>query len=215
MFDIIIIFTIIVGLIPLSLLLLRKVKQQYSQQISFTKPFLWLLFIGSVYELVFSVILFISTGPWFRLYYLLEFLVLYYFFKKFFGSSYRFLLNFFLVSYCLLWVILTLLWYKVDHSKGDTFLGVGEAVFVYIFAMLWIRQLFKNPQDESLFETPLFYFMAGFIVYFIGGFFVELLTHDIYENTGFITKYWMISVLLNLIMRILAAVGICKATEKN
>lgn len=215
MFDVIITFTIVVGLIPLSLLLLRKVKQEDHEQLSFLKPFLWLLFIGSVYELVFSTILYITTGPWIRLYYLLEFLVLYYFFRKFFGTSYRFLLNFFLISYCILWVILTLLWYKIDHSKGDSFLGVGEAVFVYIFVMLWIRQLFKSTQNESLFESPLFYFISGFIIYFVGGFFVELLIHDIYESTGFITKYFIIGVLLNLVMRILAIVGVWKATEKN
>src|SRR5688572_3811086 len=94
-----IIFTVIIGVAPLSILFFRKPKQSQKHFIAAIKPFLWLLFIGAIYEIVFTAILYINTAPWMRLYYLLEFLTLCYFFKKLFDDRYKYALGTFLMVF--------------------------------------------------------------------------------------------------------------------
>lgn len=210
--DIIMNLTIIVGLFPLSVFLLRKPNPVYNLELTAIKPSLWLLFIGAVYELIFTTFLYVSTAPWIHLYYLLEFLTLYYFFKTLFERKHMLLLNSFLIVYVITWIVLTTFWFEIRARKDDAFLGTLQTVFVYTFVLLWVRQLFKKVEIESLWKEPVFYFIIGFIFFFIGAFFVNLLNKDIFRLTGTLTKYWMISVLLNLIMRVLLIVGVWKAT---
>lgn len=208
-------FGIIIGLLPLLLIFLRKPKQDYAYEIKAIKPFLWLLFIGSIYEIVFSTILLVSVGPWIRAYYLFEFVTLYYFFRKLFVNRYRLVLNSFLIVFVISWIVSLFFWGKVHRLKIDGYLSIQESLLVFTFVLIWFKQLFKGTEFVPLWQTPLFYFLTGFLFYFGGTVFVNLLIDDIFKITGLISKYWLVSVLLNIAMRILLCIGVWKATEKR
>jgi hypothetical protein len=215
MYKVITCFVIIIGLFPLLIFLLRKPVKNFSKQTSAIKPFLWLMFIGSIYELVFSIILKFSVSYWFTLYTLLEFLVLYYFFRNLFGDKHKKLFYFFRAFFILTWTISLFFWEKKIHLKIESYSTVIEVLFVFTGVLLWFKELFKNAEIVSLWEVPAFYFICGLTFYFAGSVFFFLLSQDIFDNTSPYWTFWVISVIPNLIMRIILIIGVWKATANK
>lgn len=206
---------IIIGLVPVCFLLFRSLRRGFEIEMTAIKPFLWLLFFGSIYEFIFTFVLLVNTAYWFTLYILLEFLGLYYFFRKLFLGKYSGLLIFFLISYTLAWVtVCYFFWEKESHLKIESYFTVAETLFVYIFSVLWFNELFRKAEIISLWKTPVFYFICGFLLYFLGSLFMFLLISDIFKtNPNLILKYWIVSLIFALMMKVLICVGIWKATE--
>lgn len=210
-----VIFTIVIGIVPLLILFFRKPKQSQKHFITAIKPFLWLLFIGAIYEIVFTAIFYVNTDLWMRLYYLLEFLTLCYFFRKLFENRYKYVLIAFLIVFTVAWLAACVLWFKIQPMKADGYLAVLETIFVYTFVVLWLKELFLKMEIESLWQAPIFYVICGFVLYFVGTVFMFLMISDIFNITRKISKYWLISNVLNLFMRTLLFISVWKATQKK
>ncbi len=93
--------TIYLSFPPLLLLYLRQTKKQFDMELSAIKPYFYLLFIGAVYEIIFTTILKVPACYWWSLFTILEFLALWYFFKKIFLKNIIILFGF---PYLLYWL---------------------------------------------------------------------------------------------------------------
>lgn len=214
MADYIVLLAFILSAIPILLLFLRKQLHDFKNELSAIKPFLWLLFIGAVYEIVFTHILRIPSSVWFTLYTLLEFMVLWYFFYK--------LLNYYstyLKTALLLIVIISTValfyWEYEKHAQIEGYLAIPVSIFIFTSSVLWFKSLFKAKDVIPLIQLPSFYFISGLVIYFAGTVFVSLIIYQLKLITGFYEKYWLVFVIVSYIMRIMMAVGVWKATEKS
>lgn len=213
--DKIIVFVIITGLFPLLIFLLKKPSKNFSKQIIAIKPFLWLMFIGSVYELVFTIIFRFTVSYWFTLYTLLEFLALYYFFRKLFGEKNKKLFYFFRAAFIVTWSISLFFWERKIHLKIESYSAIIESIFVFTGILLWFKELFKNVEVGSLWQVPVFYFISGLTFYFAGTSFFFLLIQDIIDYSRHFKVFMVINICASLVMRLIFIIGAWKATERK
>lgn len=209
--DIMPLICIIIGMIPILLLFVRKAKHNCLDDIRFIKPFLWLMFIGSIYEQVFTGILRIPSSYWFTFYTLLEFLVLCVVFNRLFNSKYTGIFKTSSILYTCAWIAALFFWSKENHYKIESYFVVAETVLVYCFSMLWFKDILKRT-EFSLVESPGFYFIIGFLIYFLGSFFAYMLIHEVVKTKLFIILSHA-GLIFNIIMRILFVIGVWKATK--
>lgn len=209
------IFAIVTGLVPLLFSFAWPPGSQYKAVINGIRPLLIILFISVFYELIASFWLKLPSGYWFRLYTLLEFLSLCYFFRLLFKNRYNILLYLFIFLFTTCYCVLLTLW--GDHIlnlETDAYLAIIETIFVYVFVILWFKELFHNANVESLLQSPVFYFICSFILYFSGTVFLFLLSSTILQGSKEAFRAsWLINVVLSLVMRILIVIGIWKARK--
>lgn len=202
-------------MIPLIILFFRKPDSGFTKEFQAVKPYLWLMFIGAFYELVFTKLLKIPSAYWFTAYGFLEFLALFYFFKKLFIDRYRFFfIVFFLITFFCFLTILKY-WEMNISQKLDGYFSVPVSLFVFSSSFLWFKELFEKPDIQSLFKIPSFYFISGLILYFAGAVFVSLLIYEIGVVTHLARTYWMVFVVMAIIMHIMMVIGVWVGTEKK
>lgn len=204
-----------ISALPLFFLRFRKISKSYKIDLLAIKPYLWLLFLGSFYELVFSILLKIETAYWFTAYTLLEFLMLWYFFSRILRGNYK---SFFYISFLLVLAafLITLYYWSIEfHSKLEGYLYVPISLFVFACVFLYYKLLFKKTHLVPIWKTPAFYFTNGLMIYFSVGVFVSLLIYDLRIITGFFKKYWVIYIMVSYIMRIMMVIGVWKGTERK
>lgn len=207
--------SIFIGFIPLVLFLIRKRQRQLPPQAIYIGPFVWLTFLASAYELIGTLIFKLNSDIWFRAYLLPEFFVLFYFFWKVFEKRYRPLFYFFGTVFLLAFIGLLFVWNDWSHLKGDSYLSLIEAIFVYTFVILWFKDVFHNLSEQYLWNFPLFYFISGFIFYFSGTLFLFLMG-DIIDQTPTLVfeDYWVFNLILMIIKNIFLTVGIWRTQKK-
>lgn len=208
-----VILTNIIGFFPLFLYLVKK--RKLLKEIDFVVPLLWLVAIASFYELVVTLLFRISTKYWFRLYLLLEFCVLFYFFYKLFSGRYKYLFRVFGIGYLLTFLGLLFVWDVWSNLSTDSYLSTFESIFVFTFSFLWFRDLFTNLQLKSLWQSPTFYIISGLILYFTGTLFLFLLSDVIYSNKAIkFEDYWMLNVLFCFVFRLFLIISVWKGQVK-
>lgn len=213
--DVSIYFAIGIGLVPMLILLFRDVSSRYYSVIRAIKPYFWLLFIGSLYELIATKILKIPSGFWFTLYTYLEFLTLWYFFRMLFPKTLRVFSYLLLILITIGFIFILMNWSYDIHHLLEAYLVVPTSIFVFIHVFLWCRELFKKTELVSLWEMPISYFIGGLFVYFSLGVLPSLLIYQIIKTTGFFSKYWMVFIAASILMRIMMIIGLLKATAKK
>ena len=204
--------TIYLSFPPLLLLYLRQTKKQFDTELSAIKPYLYLLFIGAVYEIINTKI---PSCYHFTAFTVLEFLALWYFFKKIFLRKYDYFIWFSLLVVLVETIIILFYWECNTGSKMDGYLAIPISVFVFASSFLWFKQLFEKETVFSLWKTPLFYFLSGLIIYFAGGLFISLLRYQLNILIGLPQTYWLFYLFGAIFMRIMMIVGVWKATEKK
>ncbi|ODS83778.1 MAG: hypothetical protein BGO42_10865 [Flavobacterium sp. 40-81] len=207
--------SLFIGFIPIVLFLIRKQKKRLSIQTLYLEPYVWLILISSVYELICTLIFKLNSDVWFRTYLLLEFMALFYFFFNVFKNRYRFLFYFFGAVFLLTFIGLLYVWNDWNNLKTDSYLSLIEAIFVYTFVILWFKDVFLNLTEQYLWNFPLFYFISGFIFYFSGTLFLFLMGDLIYESPEVIFEdFWVFNIILNIIKNIFLMIGIWKEQKK-
>ncbi len=204
--------TLFISCIPV--LFYKARKTGHLPDVRFIAPFLWLLLLSSIYEKVFTGIFRIDTAIWFRLYPLLEFLCLVYFFDRLLNRAYRVLFLVFLGFFIFCFTFFLILWILNGYSKVDSYLTVIETVFVYSASLLWFKDLFTNMELKSLWDSPAFYFISGFILYFSGTLFLFLMSDFVFTSEQMV-KYWIINILLSLFLDFILIIGIWKGQHKS
>ncbi|MEE1899896.1 hypothetical protein GN157_15650 [Flavobacterium rakeshii] len=205
---------LIFGIVLIFIFYRRSAKIKYTNEYTAVKPFVWLMFIGGVYELVFTTILFVQTAFWHSLYGLLEFLVFNYLLYRILGKYTRMYVAFTILF--LFFYISSLFYWSIDnHNQMEGYYAALETVFVMIWAVLWFKDLFKGDELISLWKIPAFYFVIGIILYLCGGVVPSLVTPYLFKVTGLWTKYWLVFLFLGTIMRVMMIIGLLKATVKK
>lgn len=177
-------------------------------------PFIFLILFSSLYELIITFYFKVDSKVWFRIYDLLEFgCVFYYFYTLVIG--FKRLFYFFIFSYLLLYIFLTANWFSINHLKSDSYLITLETLFVFIVTFLWFKQFFKTNTLFSLLSLSDFYFVSGLIIYLAGTFVLNILGCYILQifKSEFLV-YWNIMIVFNIVLRLFIIVGIWKKSTK-
>lgn len=200
-----ILIVLLSGIIPLLILFIKKKAFNFSEPIL---PFIWITAIASVYEIVGTGFLQINISYWFQIYPFLEIIALTYFFLKLFKEKYKLLIYFGLTILLAAYSYSFFLW-KDDgslfsHGLNKTFISI----IVILFSTLWFKDLFKTPEEETLWKLPNFYFISAILLYYSSTMLLFLLSSVIRDE--FIDNFWLINVIATFLLRIILTSGTCK-----
>ncbi len=211
----ILIFTIFYGLVPLFLLItfnyrLSNIKNIY--------PFVFVVFIASLYEFIGTVLFKINVENWFLIYGTLAFFSIQYFFYDILNNRFKFLFIAFTTSYVVLLIISIYYYFSFkssDYLVVNSFLIVFQTITILFFSILWFIKVFHEIKIDDLSQSPHFYFISGLIISYSGSVFLFLTASYIYasDKSNF-QYYWLLNIILNLVLRTLLIVGIWKARVK-
>lgn len=206
MFQWLLYFAFILGLLPISILKYKK--KLITVETYFITPFLWLVFVATLYEWICTKILKIPTTIWFRVYLLLEFLALLYYFYHLLKKQFKIFFGISFVLYTGLFVFLLPSLSGDHYLKADAYLSIVETVFVYVCVVLWFINIFQELTEHSLLHVPHFYFISGFLMYFSGTLFLYLMGDLLlYSSSISFEAYWNLSIIFNIILRVLLIIG--------
>ena len=198
------------GFLPLSLFM--TLKNKLSKDVFLIFPLLVLIFLGCVYELVFTTILGVDASVWFKVYTTLEFFVLIHYFYHLLKRKYKYLYLFFGIFYLVCFSLIAFQGKIPIFMDGDSYLQAIESIFVITAILLWMQYAFIHLQQDSLLKYSHFYFISGLLFYFSGTLFLYLLGSVILQNEKeYFLDYWMLNIFFNIFLRILLLVGIWKA----
>lgn len=202
-------FTILYGVIPLLLYKIKKVK------IKPIEPFLWVVFVASLYEFFGTTVLKINSDYWFECYKYLAFFSIHYFFYTLLKGRYKFLFILFGLLFLIQSIVALNQWETLEHLDITAYSNAFITINVLFFSIVWFRSTFINLELDSLTKTPTFYFVSGLILYYSGTVFLFLLASYIFKvDSSNFKSFWMLNVFLNLVLRTLLIVGIWKGQQK-
>jgi hypothetical protein len=210
MVDTLLYLTFLAGLVPAALF--YGLKPVSCSELNYIRPFIWLTALGSIYEPVATLWLEIPSQPWFRLYNILEFLCLYYFFSKMLGAEYNQVLRTFLTLFLTGALVL---YFALDISQLTLEAYYAPFIFVFVTAcsVMWLRKVFIAA-DISLLNSPPFFFVCGFFFYYTNTFLFYLLSDIVIMDYNFDYKaYWVINILATLILKIIISLGVWKGRQ--
>ena len=204
-------FALLLGCIPIFLLKI-KVKSNGNYGIA---PFLWLVFFSSVYEYVGTDLLQITSSYWFKLYSLLEFFTLAYFFYYLLLKNFKVYFLAFSILYLVLFINIVIYWDESIRFKTDAYLSLLEIVLVYFFTIIWLKNIFSNVSESNFTQTSDFYFISGVVLYLSGTFFLYLLGDSIKKKKKlYLEDFWILNIVFNIILRIFLILGVWKIQQK-
>lgn len=211
MTDILFYVVSFIGIFPVAAFYLSSKAAQ--QGLSAIRPYLWLIFISSLYEVFATELMQFPTAIWFKLYGLLEMAALMYYFWKILGQFKVFFASafgFYVITLLILLIV------GIPPLASDGVLCVIELVSVYIAAILWFRDIFGKISETSLWDAPDFYFISGLVICLSGAIFLFLTANMIYQSQqGNFEQIWTLNIVFNLILRSLIVFGIWKAQQKS
>ena len=200
------------GLLPV--LYYRLSGAYKNEEISYAGPFIWLIGFASLYEPIVTTMLRVDSRIWFRVYTLLEILAIYYFFRKLFKYKYRRLINVFLFSYLAIFVWLLGWGFVMKNYANNSYNLVVELIFVFTCTFIWLKDLFSDMKLESLWQSPTFYILSGFILYFSGTLIFFLMT-DLVFTIREARKYSIINMALSFFLHLILLLAIWKGQKKS
>jgi hypothetical protein len=200
-----------VGLVPF---LLYNIKKNKSLDVKALSPFINLLALACLYEFIVTGQFRIDTLIWFKIYSFLEFISIYFFFETLSNHKYNKLLRLYFWIFILVYVGLQINWLMGGKSNTDSWLSIIETLFVYNAAYLWFKETFTNMSLTTLWASPAFYFISGFILYFSGTLFLFLMSDFVFTPQE-MNKHWIINVILSLLLSIIIILGIWKSQRKS
>lgn len=207
MYVLLVYLTLFLGVVPMSIFLFR-VKSKEKAFI----PLLILFVLASTYEAIASFVLRINVLSWFQIYSLLEFLSIYYLFKKLLQKRpmvYIFLsLGLFIVIY--------LYSFEYCFNEGFSFLkakGINRVfltLFIIVSSFLWVKQIFEQKIILKLYEEPGFYFVMGLFMHYCITISLFILSNSIANSSLYFADYWLLNIISSLILRIVIIIGVWK-----
>lgn len=194
------------GLIPFVLYLINR--KEVDQTTVYLFPFLLLMFIISLFEPLNILYFRINAMVWFRFYMFLEFYCVLYFFYK--------ILNFKKITILLAITYLVVYLYLLkDFSfsqleNNDIPLNLIMALGTITLTVQWFVEVFNKMEDIPLYNRSDFYYISGLLLFYCGTF-ILFLSLDYLSSNKINTKpFFLISIYLNIVVRILYSVTILK-----
>ncbi|MDP2160377.1 hypothetical protein [Flavobacterium sp.] len=219
MYTVVFYIALFIGLIPLLLLFLKGNAFNWSHLVV---PFIWLTAIASAYEFVGTHLLKINTAYWFQLYPLLSFLSLHYFFSRLLKPLYKIAFKISLVLFVIVYGISFFYWSENNKLISSAINRSFITLFVLTFSSVWLKNLFyklKNldPFEKieipNLWQSEVFYFVAGMAIYYSTTFFLFLSSNFIFDSNMYFYDYWFVNVIATLIFRIFLIIGVWKMKQ--
>lgn len=201
-------FSNILGYIPLIInsIRKRKDKNQFNKYISM---YLYFIALASLYELVFSYYLKINVEIWFKVYSLLEFILILQIFKTQKKGLYNFLYTFFTFLFI---SILTYVTFRIPEKHflfHDALLNFVTFLLIISFSIVWSKNIIKS-NESFLLNIPFFYFLSGLIIYYSGIIFLSIFSLAIINSNMSINEYWIINIIFLIIHRIILIIMVLK-----
>ena len=204
------IFTKIIGIIPLIIYFSVK---KVNKITVYLFPFVFLMAIASLYELIGTDLLQIDTKIWFRIYALLEFLTILYFYYKLLKHKIMYVLL--AIIYLLIYSYLLIDWSPSQKGFNDLPLNIAITLVVVFSSCLWFVEVFKKLEDTPLHKRTDFFYISGLLIYFTGTFLVFLTADYLKDDPNYrILDYWILIVIFNLILRTILIFTVWKARIK-
>jgi hypothetical protein len=178
-------------------------------------PFLWLVFLSGIYELVFSWILQVNSDIYFRVYLLLEFCAIFYFGWNLLKDKFRLILLGIGLIFISLNIYFLVYWKSYQSGDPDSALTIFETIFVYMLTVCWFKSIFEERKIVSLFRLPAFYFISGFLLYFSGTLFLFLSGKILDQVSGnHFQDFWCLNVFFGILLRLFLIAGIWMEKHK-
>lgn len=202
-------FTILYGVIPLLYYKIKKVK------IPSIEPFLWAVFIASLYEFFGTTVLKINSDYWFVCYKYLAFFSIHYFFYTLLKGKYKLAFILFGLLFLIQSIVALSQWKTLNHLDINAYSCAFQTIIVLFFSIVWFRSAFISLEIDSFTKTPTFYFVSGLILYYSGTVILFLLASFIFkEDRSNFKSFWMLNVFLNLVLRSLLIAGVWKRRQQ-
>jgi hypothetical protein len=211
----IVIFSLILGLIPLLMLFFKNLDKN---KISGIYPFVIVVFIASIYELIFSLFLKVNVTNWFMIYDVLAFGSILFFFFKLLKNQTKSLFLVVILIFSVLFVLLynnLSVYYSFHYLVKNSILNAFQSISILGFTILWFRKIFNELEEDNLFRNPNFYFVSGLNVCYSGTVLLYFLSNYIHVNDPkAFNDFWILNIGLNIFLRTSLIVGIWKARVK-
>lgn len=208
-YQVLVYIALILGFVPLILGLLCKDKV-FTKQYRGYIPLIGLMTVASGYELICSYYLKINSDYWFQIYTLLEFLVIFYFFKSIFNQRLKRYLVVYLSLFLLVYLYTFLFVFPFDMLQSKAIGKVGVSLFVFAGTFYWLAQLFSSRTVVKPYNKPVFYFIIGLFMYYLNTIFFFVLVQHVYSLNLYLYDYWIVNVIASLIFRITLILGVWK-----
>lgn len=202
--------TLFIGIIPLSIVFLKKRPFDFKEPIT---PFIWLTAFATLYEFIGTGLLEIKTPYWFQLYSFLELVTLFYFFFKLFKTRYKTIFGIFLVLLVITYSFSFFFWNENSSLIPKAINKTPLTLFVLTFSFLWVKELFEKMEIQNPWQNPDFHFVSGLFVYYSSTFFLFLLANYIFESNVYFYDYWLINVIATLLLRTFLIIGVWKMKQ--
>lgn len=206
-------FTILVCLIGILPLIFYYFNKKVDIVTKYLFPYILLLAVASLYEFFGTYILKFNTSYWFRIYILLEFGAVWYFYYKIF--NYRIFYFFCGFGYLIIYVYLLINWSPKSKIIDDLPLTLIITFMVVISSFFWFVTVFKKLEEKPLYKRSEFYYISILLIYFSGTFLVFLMSDYIINNVSMeLLYYWNIIVIFNFFIRLTLIFTVWKARIK-
>jgi hypothetical protein len=207
----VVLFTILYGLIPFILLAFNA----NCKGIKHVYPFVFVVFIASLYEFIGSIVLGINVELWFLFYDVLVFFSIHYFFYNLLNRKYTNLFLVFIILFLVLYCILRFGLWLFNYLQISSFVNVYQTLIILFFSIVWFKRIFQEYEIDNLLNSPTFYFISGLLIYYCGTVVLFLSASYIYatDQSNF-QYYWLLNIILNFVLRTLLIVGIWKARRE-
>jgi hypothetical protein len=195
----------ILGFIPLVLSYIVKPNARDAA----IKPFLWLTFAASLYELLaLNKIIFLKN--WFIIYNAWEFATVAYYFFFILHKKYIKFFIFTALLYSLFYFLSTYFKELENIYISNMFSCLATSILIFGSSILWFLEIFKNLSIKYLWTHPHFIIISSFLIYYAGTFFLMLLSYLILKFNMEFTHYWFINIIATFVFRLLLILGIWK-----
>lgn len=202
-------FVILFGLIPIIIYLVLKPK--LDKNINKIVPFIYVVFIASVYEFIGTLLLKINVGNWIIIYKTLAFASISYFFYYLLEKQYKGIFFIFIITFITLFFFTYKDWDSRKFLEVNSYFATLLTAFVLLFSCIWTKKVVENkiPFDYN------FYFVFGLVLYYTGTIFLFLIADKLYKISK--TEYqlfWLFNIFFNLVLRTSLIIGIWKAKKR-
>lgn len=215
MYKILLYGTLILGMLPLILILIKIRRFEISKPIS---PFIWLTFFATLYEYIFTIVLKNDSIYWFQAYPLLSFLTIYYFFFKELNIRNKITKGMITISFMLSYFV-SFLFLEQDIFISSSVNRIFISFFVFVCTIIWFKkkfddlisvEVFNKNEFSNLWEISSFYFVTGLFLYYSTTFLLFLSSNVIFKSDLYFYDFWLINIFATLVLRILLIISVWK-----
>jgi hypothetical protein len=210
-YELTIYFALLLGLIPIAFFYVKG-RNKFPSQAKAFLPFLYLTAIASLYEFFGTNVAGLDVAIWFRIYGLLEFLALLYFFCGVLPVRIHRVLYSLAIIFALEFIFFLFFGDMNEELLIDSILNCTTYSLVITGVMYYFVKRFDMLHfQRAVLDWAVFCFMAGTLLYYSSTFFLFLMAHSVLiSNPGNFADYWVLNVIGTIVFRTILIFGIWK-----